>query len=239
MPGFFAEAHNLPPLESVLLWRDPKKRSGEEAMAADEALLTWGGASVMRVYGWALPTVTYGYFDREETARAIFPDEGLNFVRRWTGGGIVDHRRDIPFTLVLRGRDRVGNPPSAALYRWIHGGLAKTLRDCGVEAVMLAQDARDGGRACFSSPVTSDLVLPDGEKLAGGGQRRSRIGVLHQGSIQNCILPGGWDEMLAARLALHVDVSNAEEPYEGFQQDVDNLVSSKYGTENWKTGSRR
>lgn len=239
MLGPQPDTWNLPPLGRLMLWRDPVARSGAEAMAADEALLNRGETSVMRVYRWGRPTVTYGYFDHEEEARALFPGADLDFVRRWTGGGIVDHRRDIPFTLALRPEDRVGRPPSAALYRWIHGGLARTLRDCGVEAVMLGSDAPDGGRACFSSPVTSDLVLPNGEKLAGGGQRRAKQGVLHQGSIQNCTLPEGWDLNLARRLAEEVVLCEDPEPFPGFNGDVVRLVETRYTTPEWKAGARR
>ena len=170
MLGFTNIVGNLSPLPELVLWRDPVARSGEEAMAVDEALLEWGRKPVLRAYRWAEPTVTYGYFDEEATARAIFPGEELHFVRRWTGGGIVDHRQDIPFTLAMHRKGEKERPSSAVLYRWIHGALARVLRDCGVECVMLDGDAPDGGRACFSSPVTSDLVLPGGEKLAGGGQ---------------------------------------------------------------------
>ena len=170
MLGFTNIVGNLSPLPELVLWRDPVARSGEEAMAVDEALLEWGRKPVLRAYRWAEPTVTYGYFDEEATARAIFPGEELHFVRRWTGGGIVDHRQDIPFTLAMHRKGEKERPSSAVLYRWIHGALARVLRDCGVECVMLDGDAPDGGRACFSSPVTSDLVLP------GGGEKRRRRG---------------------------------------------------------------
>lgn len=239
MFGVLGDTYNLPPLKELLLWRDPRCRTGAEAMAADESLLLLGEASVMRVYQWGRPTVTYGYFDREDGARSLFSGDGLDFVRRWTGGGIVDHRHDIPFSLAIRLQDREGRPPSSALYRWIHGGLARTLRGCGVDALMLTDDIPDGGRACFSSPVTSDLVLPDGRKLAGGGQRRSKYGILHQGSIQNCILPEGWDLNLAERLSLNVSVLDSLEPYPGFEQKVSELVEHKYGTALWRRGSRK
>lgn len=99
MSGFANVVGNLSPLPELVLWRDPVARSGEEAMAVDEALLEWGEKPVLRAYRWAEPTVTYGYFDEEATARAIFPGEELHFVRRWTGGGIVDHRQDTPLYL--------------------------------------------------------------------------------------------------------------------------------------------
>lgn len=233
------EAVNLPPLQELLLWRDPIARGGLESMAVDEALLAWGGASVMRSYVWGAPTITYGYFDREEVARALFSDSGLDFVRRWTGGGIVDHRSDIPFSLAIQWKDREGKPTAPSLYRWIHGGLARVLKECGVACEMLASDVPDGGRACFSSPVTSDLVLTGGGKLAGGGQRRSQQGVLHQGSIQNCVLPEGWDLLLARRLAESVQVIDSAEPFEGFGKSVAHLMETKYGVSGWNYGGRR
>lgn len=238
MPGFADVVGNLPPLPELVLWRDPVPRSAAEAMAVDETLLEWGKKTVLRIYQWGEPAVTYGYFDEEETARNIFPGEELRFMRRWTGGGIVDHRHDIPFTLAMHRKSAEGRPSSATLYRWIHGALARVLKDCGVDCLMLTGDVPDGGRACFSSPVTSDLVLPDGEKLAGGGQRRVRDGVLHQGSIQNCRLPDGWDVMLASRLADSHILTDAPFLFPGMKDRVRDLLSSKYDTEDWKRGVR-
>lgn len=236
MFAFSQSGYNFFPLKDILLWFDPVRRTGVEAMAVDEALLTYGAGSVLRVYQWLQPTVTYGYFDKECQARELFDDGGVDFVRRWTGGGIVDHRYDIPYTLVLK---REGRIPSTVLYRWIHGGLAKTLRFFNIEAVLLANDVPDGGRVCFSSPVTSDLVLPNGDKLAGAGQRRSKHGVLHQGSIQNCSLPEEWAEKFALRLSEAVCTSKAKEPFEGFDKAVKQLVDEKYSTDKWKSGSRK
>ena len=39
MLGFTNIVGNLSPLPELVLWRDPVARSGEEAMAVDEALL--------------------------------------------------------------------------------------------------------------------------------------------------------------------------------------------------------
>lgn len=197
MLGFTNIVGNLSPLPELVLWRDPVARSGEEAMAVDEALLEWGRKPVLRAYRWAEPTVTYGYFDEEATARAIFPGEELHFVRRWTGG-IVDHRQDIPFTLAMHRKGEKERPSSAVLYRWIHGALARVLRDCGVECVMLDGDAPDGGRACFSSPVTSDLVFPGGENWLAAAREESAEAFFTRGASRivfslpdgmNCWLP--------------------------------------------------
>ncbi len=125
------------PLPELVLWRDPVARSGEEAMAVDEAPCWNGERSPCRAYRWAELTVTYGYFDEEATARAIFPGEELHFVRRWTGGGIVDHRQDIPFTLAMHRGEK--ERPSSATCTDGFTGFARVLRDCGVECVMLTE----------------------------------------------------------------------------------------------------
>ena len=207
-------------------------------MALDEALLELAGVSILRIYQWGRPTVTYGYFDKEATARNTYPAAELEYIRRWTGGGIVDHRYDTPFTLALLQPKGTPRTTSAALYRWIHGALAQTLRENGVACLMLSEDVPNGGRACFSSPVTSDLVTMTGDKLAGGGQRRTRKGVLHQGSIQNCLLPSDWGKEYASRLAQEVLHSTEPEPVPDLNTRVRELLSSRYETDFWRSGAR-
>lgn len=228
----------LAPLDHLILWLDPIARKGAEAMAVDEALLELGDTSILRIYHWGRPTVTYGYFDKESTARQTYSSPELEYIRRWTGGGIVDHRKDIPFTLALMQPKGASRPHSSDLYRWIHGTLARTLRELNVDCLMLSEDAPNGGRSCFSSPVTSDLVTGTGEKLAGGGQRRTRKGVLHQGSIQNCTLPADWATRFAARLADSITATDVPEPLPGLNNRVQELLSTRYETTSWSNGSR-
>ena len=86
-------------LPQLRLWVDPVARGGYENMATDELLLRqpepW-----LRIYGWRDACVSFGYFDSALTARSIFPDAS-HYIRRWTGGGIVDHRHGITYTLTL------------------------------------------------------------------------------------------------------------------------------------------
>lgn len=227
----------LGPLARLNLWRDPVARTGSESMAADELLLSLPG-SWLRVYHWGAPTISYGYFDTSAEARRLFPGEGLAFVRRWTGGGIVDHRRDTPFTLSLAHADRPGNPTSTALYRWIHGDLAAAMAQSGVACRLLDKDAPDGGRACWASPVASDIVDESGRKLAGGGQRRNPRGILHQGSIQGCALAPGWDLLFAHMLAGEVAVVEAQEPEPDFNRRVSELARTKYESPAWNDETR-
>lgn len=171
--------------EKLQLWVDPVLRPGPEAMAVDEWLLETAEAPVLRVYGWAGAWASVGYFGQIDGARRMFP--GADLVRRWTGGGMVDHRADWTYTVVAPRDEPLANWRGAESYRRIHAALAETLAEEGVSARLSAGDEETGAALCFENPVGHDLLGSDGRKLAGAGQRRSRRGLLHQGSVAaNC-----------------------------------------------------
>ncbi|MBC8003661.1 MAG: hypothetical protein H7X97_13835 [Opitutaceae bacterium] len=158
-------------------------------MAVDEWLLETAHVPVLRVYRWAGDWASIGYFAKSAGAAARFP--GLNLVRRWTGGGIVDHRADWTYTLVAPHGEPLAGWRGAESYRRIHAVLAETLIAEGVAARANLGGGEAGSMFCFESPVVHDLLGEDGSKIAGAGQRRSRQGLLHQGSIS----PGPGDEV--------------------------------------------
>lgn len=223
-------------LQQLHLWCDPVPRSGYENMAADE-LLSRRNEAWLRIYGWAKPAVSFGYFDTTEEARKIFPGEDIEYIRRWTGGGIVDHRIGYTYTLTLPAREGYIYPTSANLYKWIHGALAVALAKSGVECTLLAADAPDGGRACWASPVASDIVDAMGQKLAGAGQRRYKGAVLHQGLIQQCEPAAGWQHILASQLAPEVIEIKGANPYLGFDAELALLCQEKYMAAEWNDES--
>lgn len=222
--------------QTIRFWCDPILRTGYENMAADE-LLSRRSEAWLRIYGWARPAVSFGYFDSTPVAAAIFPGEGIEYIRRWTGGGIVDHRKGYTYTVTLPAREGVVYPPADKLYKWIHGALAEALRASGVDCTLLVEDAPDGGRACWASPVASDIVDAAGNKLAGAGQRRYRGAVLHQGLIQECEPSEGWQLLLAQALAPQVETVQGAEPYPGFHDELRELCQTKYLTEAWNDES--
>ena len=167
--------------DKVLLWVDPVKRSGPEAMAVDEWLLETARAPVLRVYGWLGAWATLGYFGKLAEAQAACP--GVQWVRRWTGGGVVDHRADWTYSVVAPNSEAVAGWRGAESYRQIHQALEDAMRVEGLAVRMSAGDAQTGAALCFENPVSHDLVGGDGRKLAGAGQRRTKQGLLHQGSV--------------------------------------------------------
>ncbi len=165
-------------LEELQLWIDPLPREGPEAMAVDEWLWHRATVPLLRVYRWAGDWMSLGYFG---SCRSI-PD-GRSFVRRPTGGGVVDHRHDWTYTLIVpRGID-LAEMPGNQSYQVIHRALAVALAQENAGVVLAQADALDDHDFCFQRPVMHDLVDHRGRKISGAGQRRGRPGLLHQGSV--------------------------------------------------------
>ena len=62
-------------------------------------------------------------------------------------------------------------------------GPAAALAGEGIITRLGSGSETTGAALCFANPVNHDLLDPFGLKLAGAGQRRTRHGLLHQGSV--------------------------------------------------------
>jgi lipoate-protein ligase A len=207
------------------LWMDPVKRSGPEAMAVDEWLLETAETPVLRVYGWLGEWGSVGYFGNLAEARAAFP--GVGWVRRWTGGGTVDHRTDWTYTVVAPAGEPLVKARGAESYRVLHAALAEALAGGGIDARLSSGAAETGAAACFENPVSHDIVDAAGRKLAGAGQRRTKRGLLHQGSVAAACDP----ERLASRLAGNWESHEFHPPAEV----ISARVRERYAQPAWTT----
>lgn len=224
----------MPVFDDLDFWKDDDARTGAENMAVDQLLMERvGRRPLLRFYQWCEPTVTFGYFLALDDARDAFPessDSPLTYIRRWTGGGIVDHRTDFTYTLVIPRTHALSMQRGAESYRVIHQALADTLKKLGEQVRVTAVGGGDGGLACFTNPVAYDLTNSKGEKVAGAGQRRCRYGLLHQGSLVTEVSIDLLGSEFASCLAVNVD---QWEPDKSFYQDVSNLAGHRYATDVW------
>lgn len=151
-------------------------------MAADEMLLASAKVPVLRVYAWEAKLVSVGVrFDLERLPQQL---DSFNVVKRPTGGGIVWHGADQTFTLMVPASSPFERFGVQGSYRWIHTALAQCLADETGEPHELVEKGSGGlGDLCFSNPVAWDVVI-GGSKVAGGAQRRTKAGFLHQGSVR-------------------------------------------------------
>jgi lipoate-protein ligase A len=194
-------------------------------MAIDEALLGVISGPVLRSYRWAAPAVSFGYFEQWAPIREAHP--GRDPVRRWTGGGVVLHGEDFTYSILIPHGVKMPATTPAESYAIIHAALCRTLSESGIEAMPAAASAPKMSQACFENPVMHD-VLVDGAKVAGAAQRRTRSGLMHQGSVQTLELPGEFAAHFAAALSRHVK----HECYD-VTAIAQGLVTEKYGTARW------
>lgn len=213
-------------------WRLLEHGEGSPAynMAVDEALLREVQAPVLRLYRWNIPAISLGYFQPAVLAPVARP-----FVRRYTGGGLVDHAHDITYTVVLPRAHPWMELSAPASYEMIHRGVRQALQECGIASEIAPVAATAESEACFQKPVRFDIVAAD-RKLSGAAQRRTREGMLHQGSILlpdqalNPALRENFSAAFAACLQLALepgDLTPAE------QARAEELERERYATEAW------
>ena len=147
-------------------------------MAIDESLLRHIQSPVLRIYSWDQPCVSIGYFQKAHLAPTDRP-----MVRRFTGGGLVEHGKDITYTLVLPPTHPLTTSGTLPSYEKIHSAIAHALQRSGVPCQLATAQPKQDDPACFLKPVPADILNPQGHKLAGAAQRRTKQGCLHQGSI--------------------------------------------------------
>ena len=214
-------------LEDLQLWHDPIPRSGPENMAVDEWLLEREEIPLLRVYDWLGDWVSLGYFGQRREAEAMM-GKGVPLVRRATGGGIVDHRIDRTYSLVVPKACELARRRGTESYRAIHTALAAALHMVGVEARLITEDSEHDSAACFEKSVAWDIADGEGNKLAGAGQRRTRSGLLHQGSVVVAADCRDLFVALAEGVALKV-VAIRREPSE---EDLAAMIE-KFQSEEW------
>ncbi len=198
----------------------------------DEALLESAaelGSPVLRLYGWTEPAATFGYSQRYSELERVTMLRPL--IRRPTGGGLVPHDRDWTYSLAF--------PPGHSWYQlkaiesyekvhlWIRDAFAKI----NVETMLSPCCQKDIPGQCFIGAEKFD-VLWHGRKIAGAAQRRTKDGLLIQGSIQPPpigLKRGDWErgmievatEQFGVRWTPFILACN-------FEQKVSQLTTDKY-----------
>jgi lipoate-protein ligase A len=200
-------------------------------MAIDEALLLGGGdCPLFRAYHWLQRPVSIGYFSSWEQASALYPNREI--VRRWTGGGVVEHGTDFTYSLLLP--SEAGPAPNRDLYRETHGAIVQTLAAMGRTRAVVARGSEARAEinmvaACFEKSVENDVEI-DGVKVAGAAIRRLRTGVILQGSVQRVSVGPGFAAELAQTLSPTVEKRMLSTVTTSLAERIANV---KYGTESW------
>jgi lipoate-protein ligase A len=214
-----------PLFDQLEFFDDRVPHSAALNMAVDETLLRVVSGPALRAYRWSRPAVSFGYFDKWESVRAVWPDREP--VRRWTGGGVVPHGEDWTYSLLIPRRHVWAKTDASESYRLIHEAISGVLRARGIHASAYEKTAEKTSRDCFQNPVRHDIELC-GKKIAGAAQRRTRFGLLHQGSVCGVMLPKTFGTSLATALATHVKAWTSD-----LSEQASELARSKYAAREW------
>jgi lipoate-protein ligase A len=168
---------------------DDAPAEGTWNMAVDEFLfrsLADRPETSVRFYRWTRPTVSLGY--SQDFARVVDAaycrENGIDIVRRITGGKLVLHDREVTYSVISSDTGTFSENLGDS-YRLISRGLMAGLSLMGLEASLAGPPPQAyvrGALPCFSHPGL-DEVETAGLKVIGSAQKRVGAKFLQHGSI--------------------------------------------------------
>jgi lipoate-protein ligase A len=225
--------------------------SAAENMATDFLMLQrYPRETVARYrhYGWRSPAFTFGYSQKISFVRSQLPEgETFDLCRRPTGGGVVDHRDDWTFAVVIPRGHPLEEARATQSYRAIHEALAAAFGQSGVPVELKSTAAPVGGTepggpagVCFERAEIYDIVHgTSGAKIAGGAQKRNKRGLLFQGSVWKPAAGGDavdWEHLGAdfvEHLSTALNVEATTTPWPEFNEgELEGLVE-QYSSPEW------
>ena len=223
--------------EKCYLWMDsshsPYRNMATDELLQDETMAL--GAPILRFYAWDIPSASFGYSQKPQAVTR----QGLTLVRRPTGGGVVYHDCDLTYTFAIPAGNRLCELNRLDSYKVIHQGVMLALDKLGIVPHLEPDAGIKHDRAtlqCFVSPSPNDVMASDGAKLAGAAQRRTRKGILHQGSISMATLPGRKLVISALKDAFAESLAYFYEDFQlrkELEEKINLLAEKKYSTQAW------
>lgn len=172
----------------LLVERTP--RDGAWNMALDEAIMdaVASGTSqpTLRLYQWEPACLSLG---KRQPLSGIDLDQcrqnGVDVVRRATGGWAILHTDELTYSIVARPDDPRAEGAILDAYRRLSQGLVASLHLLGVPATMnpvAGAGVQNASAACFEVPSAYEITIGQ-QKLIGSAQTRPAGRVLQHGSL--------------------------------------------------------
>jgi lipoyl(octanoyl) transferase len=201
-------------------------------MALDEALLEAMprlGTPVLRFYSWTEPAASFGYFQRYSEVEGMTALRPL--IRRPTAGGLVPHDADWTYSLVFPTANEWYSLTAIQSYERVHRWIQSAFTLLNIPAELAPERRQAGVGQCFVGYEKFDLLWR-GQKIAGAAQRRTRDGLLIQGSIQPppiSLQRSAWEKAMQETTARTNNVEwNNFTPDKTLTECVQFLVAQKY-----------
>jgi lipoyl(octanoyl) transferase len=162
--------------------------SGKENMEKDIALMeevTSGECPpILRIYRWAPPALSLGYFqdETEVVNLAACREAGIDLVRRPTGGRAVLHHEELTYSIIVpEVHPFIDRGSVLDAYRSISRGVVTAFNLLGITASISPEREGQVGLtpgSCFDTPSAYEVQIKD-KKVVGSAQLR-RDGILLQ-----------------------------------------------------------
>ncbi|MDR1928541.1 MAG: hypothetical protein LBQ07_00400 [Endomicrobium sp.] len=146
-------------------------------MSLDEMLFnSYKNEPILRTYCWDNKYTTIGYFQKIKDIKTNI------FVRRFTGGLMVNHYNDISYSFIISSKFWDIYDQNLT-YRHIHFAIKKALEALNINSIFLDKNVNDYSNCyCLDTFCQNDLILND-RKIVGSCLRRSGRKLIVQGSI--------------------------------------------------------
>ena len=145
---------------------------------------------LLHLYQFAGCSATYGHFVRPGDLFSLeaVAKQNLDLAKRPTGGGVIFHLWDLAFSVLIPASSPLFSQNTlenyATVNRFVLLAVEEFLQKEGLELTPQDGEILGPGCAhfCMAKPTRYD-VLFEGKKVAGAAQRKTKHGLLHQGSI--------------------------------------------------------
>lgn len=142
-------------------------------MGLDEAILESVSSGLalpsLRFYAWEPKAVSLGYFQgiQEELDIEACKKNGVDIIRRVTGGGAVFHDAEITYSIIIPQSHTLGSGTVLESYKLLSSGIPIGLKKLGLHAEF--------------API-NDITV-NGKKISGNAQTRKNGCILQHGTI--------------------------------------------------------
>ena len=193
----------------------------QENMDRDRDLLKTVGSldkPLLQFYHFSEPAATYGHFADPE--KLLLAGHNLDLGKRPTGGGLIFHTHDLAFSLLIPANHPLYGKNQLESYHNVHHLLIEAitplLPKSAAPLSLLSKEHSPSVPYCMAHATQYDL-LQGGKKVGGAAQRRTKEGLLHQGSLFLHLPPLDW---LASRVPAHILASISTESRPLFSNDI-------------------
>ena len=141
---------------------------------------------VFRIYTWKDPFYTLGHSQDPEAELDVksCEEQGIGYVKRITGGGIIYHDHEITYSMVCSKADLPQHSVIADSFKHICSFLLHFYRRLGLHPQFAVdQQAQTSFNPfCFAGREKYDILI-DNKKIGGNAQKRSKDVIFQHGSI--------------------------------------------------------